>query len=43
MRILGHSLLVTDDIDNLLKPIQQEGLQGDDKELNLISNQIDIY
>lgn len=33
MRILGHSLLVTDEIDDLLKPIKREAEQVDDGQL----------
>lgn len=34
MRILGHSLLTTDEIDDLLKPIRREAEKVDDGQLN---------
>lgn len=35
MRILGHSLLVTDDIDELLKPVRLETKSENDRQLQL--------
>ena len=34
MRILGHSLLVQDDIDELLKPVAMEVQEADDRQLH---------